>query len=269
MKKKKDKQKLKDILHVAQLAAMEAGEHALRQFTRVHVLKEKPMSTDEVTSVDVENEKRIIRVLRNNFPNHTILTEERKLPRTKKQYIWWIDPLDGSISYFFRLPYWGISIALIKGNQPLIGVLYFPQTRDLYWAIKGEGAFRNYRKISVSKTKLLEDGVIGIDYGYRGERKKGVTDVTYKIADKVKYVVTYACTTAAIVLVAEGKLAGYIHHMARRFDLAAASLLLTEAGGEISDSQGNAIDWRDKEPVNFLSSNGKIHRQIIEALKSH
>ena len=114
-----------DILHVAQLAAMEAGDHALKQFMRVHVLKEKPMTTDEVTSVDLENERRIIRILRKNFPRHTILSEERKLKDSRRGEVWWIDPLDGSISYFFGLPFWSVTVCLIHGREPKLGVIYF------------------------------------------------------------------------------------------------------------------------------------------------
>lgn len=267
MKKPVAEKKIEDILHVAQLAAMDAGEHALRQFTRVNVLKEKPMSTDEVTSVDLENEKRIVKILKENFPHHTIFTEERKLPRKKEEYIWWVDPLDGSISYFFGLPYWGVSLCLIHNNKPLVGVIYFPQTRDLYWAIKGKGAFRNYRKTAVSATHKLEDGVIGIDYGYRTEREEGVEDVTHKLIDKVKYAVTYACTVGALVLVAEGKLSGYIHHMGRLFDHAAGALLITESGGKVSDMGGKSIDWRETNPVHIVASNGKIHKKLLESLK--
>ncbi len=120
---KNRKQELQDFLHVAQLAAMEAGDNALRRFTRVHILKEKTMSTDEVTLVDIENEKRIVKIIQKNFPEHSILTEERKLPRKLKEYIWWIDPLDGSISYFFGLPYWGITLCLVHNNKPIIGVI--------------------------------------------------------------------------------------------------------------------------------------------------
>lgn len=268
MKKPPTKGKLKDILHIAQLAAMEAGDYAQRQFTRAHVLKEKPMSTDEVTSVDIECEKRIVKILKKNFPHHTVFTEERKLPKKRKEYLWWVDPLDGSISYFFGLPYWGISLALIYQGEPIVGVVYFPQTRDLYWAIKKSGAFCNYRKISVSDAHKLKDGVIGIDYGYRTEREEGVENVTLKLIDKVKYAVTYACTVGALMLVAEGKLSGYVHHMGRLFDHAAGVLIVTEAGGKASDIKGNPIDWQKTEPVHIVASNGNIHKELIHTLKA-
>jgi len=246
---------------------MEAGDFALEQFTRVHVLQEKPMSTDEVTWVDIECEKRIVKILKKNFPKDSILTEERKLPKTQKKDMWWVDPLDGSVSYFFGIPYWGISLALIQGGKPQVGVLYFPQTRDLYWAIRGGGAWRNYRKIAVSSIKKVVDGIIGIDYGYRTEREVGVLDVTRKVIDRVKYAVTYACTIGAIALVAEGKLAGYIHHMARRFDLAAGSLLVMEAGGTVSDTAGKPVDWQDTKPFHFVVTNGRIHTEFLNILK--
>lgn len=261
-------EKLGNVLRIAQLAAMEAGDFALEQFTRIHVLKEKPMTKDVVTAVDIECEKRIVKILKKNFPNHTLLSEERLLPKKLKNYSWWIDPLDGSVSYIFNLPYWGVCLALIYAGEPIVGVAYFPQTRDLYWATKGGGAFLNYKKITVSKHKRVVDGIIGIDYGYRDEREEGVKAVTQKISDEVKYLVTYACTVGAITLVGEGKLVGYIHHMARRFDLAAGALIVSEAGGKISDTQGNPIDWRDTKPVHFVCTNKKIHKELINILKS-
>jgi len=260
------KDKINDALRIAQLAAMEAGDFALEQFTRVHVLKEKPMTKDLFTSVDIECEKRIVKILKKNFPNHTLLTEERRLPQKLKNYAWWVDPLDGSVSYVFNLPYWGVSLALIYAGEPILGVSYFPQPRDLYWATKGGGAFLNYKKISVAGHKKVVDGIIGIDYGYRDEREEGVKDVTKKISDEVKYLVTYACTAASIALVAEGKLVGYVHHMARRFDCAAGALLVTEAGGRVTDTSGNPIDWRDTKPVHFTCTNRKTHKELISIL---
>ena len=266
-KKVKPKSKYEKILKVAQLAAMEAGDFALEKFTGIHVYKEKPMTKDVVTAVDIECEKRIVKILQKNFPNHTLLAEERLLPKKLKEYSWWIDSLDGSISYIFNLPYWGTCLALIHKGEPVVGVTYFPQTRDLYWAVKDKGAYRNYKEISVSKHKKLVDGVMGIDYGYRDEREKGVKEVTQKISDEVKYLVTYACTAGAIALVAEGKLAGYIHHMARRFDTAAGALLVTEAGGKVTDTKGKPIDWTKTAPVNFTCTNGEIHDELIRVLK--
>ena len=254
-------------MKVAQLAVMEAGDFALEEFTKIHTYKEKPATKDIVTAVDIECEKRIVEILRKNFPTHTLLTEERLLPKKLKSYAWWVDPLDGSISYVFNLPYWGVCVALIHRGKPILGVSYFPQTRSLYWATNGGGAFLNYKRIQVSQTPSLVDSVIGIDYGYRGERKEGVKEVTKKLSDKVKYLVTYACTAGAIALVAEGKLAGYIHHMARRFDLAAGALLVTEAGGSLSNIYGRPVDWTKTSTVHFVCTNGKIHKELIKTLK--
>jgi len=260
------KTKYDGFLRIAQLAAMEAGDYALEQFTRAHVLKEKPITRDVVTKVDIESEKRIVKILRKNFPNHTLITEERSLPRKLKKYYWWIDPLDGSISYIFGLPYWCICMALVCENKPIVGVTYFPMTRDLYWATEGGGAFLNYKRIGVSKYKKLVDGIVAIDYGYRNERVVGVREVTQKIIDEVKYTITNSCTAASVALVAEGKFIGYIHHMARRFDLAAGALMVTEAGGKVSDIRGKPIDWKDTKPVHFLCSNGIIHKELIKTL---
>lgn len=265
-KRVKSKSKYEKHLRVAQMATMEAGDFALEKFTKIHKYKEKPMTKDVVTAVDIECEKRIVRILKKNFPKHALLTEERLLPKKLKDYSWWVDPLDGSISYIFNLPYWAVSLALVHKKDIVVGVSYLPQTRELFWAVKGKGAFRNYKKIEVSKNKKLVDGVIGIDYGYRDERTEGVKDVTLVLADEVKYLVTYACTVGAINLVAEGKLVAYIHHMARRFDIASAALLVEEAGGKVSDTKGKKIDWTKTEPVHFICSNGHIHNELIRLL---
>jgi myo-inositol-1(or 4)-monophosphatase len=263
----KSRHDLEDILRITQLAVMEAGDFALEKFTRFHLQREKPITRDIVTSVDTECEKRIVKILKDNFPDHTFITEERKLPKKQKGNLWWIDPLDGSVSYIFGLPYWGVCACYIREGVPLVAVSYFPQTRSLYGAIKDHGSYLNYKKILVSTYDKLVDSVIGIDYGYLGEREPGVKSVTQKVSDKVKYLVTYACTVGAINLVAEGKLVGYIHHMARRFDLAAGALLVTEAGGKVSDINNKPIDWTDMNPVHFVCTNGKIHNELIKVLR--
>lgn len=253
---------LKDTLRIAQLAAMEAGDYALNHFTRTHVLYEKSITKDVYTSVDKASEKRIVKALQAQFPDDTIFSEERPFPRTLAERVWWVDPLDGSISYVFGLPYWGVSIGLIQHNQPMIGVVYLPTHRELYWAVKGEGAYLNYRRLHVSRRAILSESVIAIDYGYQKEREAGITSVTRKLIDHVKYALTYACTAGSLALVASGKIDGYIHHMARRFDVAAGALFISEAGGMVSDTLGNPIDWRDIEPVHVLASNGSIHAAI-------
>lgn len=260
---KQTSQAFTDILHVAQMAAMEAGDYALQQFTRVHLLHEKSASHDQVTEVDLRCERIITKILKKSFPSYAIFTEERTLPDVSGDYLWWVDPLDGTISYVFGLPYWGVAIALIYKGQPIVGVLYFPQTRDLYWAVKGGGAYRNYQRIAVSDIRSIGHGVVGIDYGYQTERKAGVLEVMTKIIDQVKYAVTYACTMAAMALVAEGKLTAYVHHMARRFDVAAGALLVTEAGGRVSDTKGKAVNWFATKPFHVLASNRKVHRQLV------
>lgn len=257
----------KKALKVAQLAAMEAGDFALEEFTKIHEYKQKPMTTDIVSAVDIESEKRIVKIIKQNFPGHTLFTEERLLPKKAKDYSWWIDPLDGSVSYRFNLPYWGVCLALIYKGEPVVAVSYFPQTRSLYSAVRDQGAFKNYKKINVSETRKLVDGIIGIDYGYRNERREGVKDVTFKLSDEVQYLVTYACTAAAIALVAEGKLISYIHHNGRRFDHAAGALLVKEAGGEVTNTKGKKINWKNTDPINFVCSNGKVHEELIRLLK--
>lgn len=263
---KNRKQELQDFLHIAQLATKEAGNNALKRFKQVRSLKVKPGSTDVVTPVDIENERKIVNILRKAFPKHTILSEEQKLAKEWDEFIWWVDPLDGTTSYFFGLPSWGVSVALVHKNQLLVGVMYMPFFEDLYWATENGGAYQNGKKIGVSDITTLKDGLVAINYGYRREMKSGVTRVTLKLADKVSYPLTYRSPVWAQVLVAEGKLTAHIHHMARRFDHAAGALLVSEAGGKVSDIKGKPINWRETKPVHIITSNGRIHSKIISLL---
>ena len=169
---------LDDTLRIAKEAAHKAGKNALRYFGRKQTLKRKTGSKDELTRVDIENNSLIVRLLRKNFPDHSILSEEAQPPLKIKKYFWLVDPLDGTISYSFGLPYWGVAISLIYDNDPILGVIYLPVLDKLYWAVKGKGAYVNGMRLTVSDISSLAKGVIAIDYGYATERETGVEEIT-------------------------------------------------------------------------------------------
>lgn len=252
-------------LKVAKQASLEAGKVALRYYGKQHKLVIKTDSSDFVTQADLEVEKVVVGIIIKNFPAHNVISEEKVRINHKSSLTWAIDPIDGTISYVSKMPFFAVSIGLLENNQPIVGVIYHITEQDLYWAEKGQGAFLNGKKISVSKTQKLEDAVIGLGIGTMTKRRAKLNDYFFPLLSKVRYIYMLGGGAVTMALLAKGSLDA-IPNRAWIWDQAAAGIIITEAGGKISDRFGNQVDW-SANYTEFIASNGLIHEQILEALE--
>lgn len=253
------------MLELAKNAAIEAGRMALKLRKGTLSLSVKSNQSDITTKADVEAEKIILSAIKKRYPDHSILTEESEGTKSKSEFTWVIDPIDGTIPYFSGLPIFGVSVGLLRNNAPFLGVVNLPVLGKCYSAQKGKGAFVNKKKISVSKTRSLEKGVIGFEFGYAGEREKEILPKLSKLVDKVRYTPVFACTSAALCFVAQGSLDAYFHTV-YPWDFVAGVAIVEEAGGKVTDHLGKKIDWT-KEWIDLLASNGRIHKEMLPFLQ--
>ncbi len=255
-----------DFLKIAKQAALEAGEIITKYFGKEHQYKFKNKDqSDFATQADLRAEEKIVKILTQNFPEHNIIAEEGNKINKGSEYTWVIDPLDGSISFTYGMPYYGVSIGLIKDGKPILGVVYHIKFNELYWAIQGGGAYLNGKLIHVStKEKLNEAGVV-LDTGHRQKRQLKIDLYVTPLITKVGY--AYSLGSAVIVLgmIASGILAGTVNQ-AWIWDFAAGTVIVREAGGRVTDFEGKEPDW-SKERLNIVASNGLIHNQLLEILK--
>lgn len=254
-----------DFLKVAKQAALEAGKVILKYYGEDHKLIIKTDRTDFVTRADLEAEKVIVEIIRKSFPSHNIIAEEKVRIDNKSVFTWAIDPIDGTISFASKMPFFAVSIGLLENNKPIVGVIYHVELKDLYWAEKDKGAYLNGKKISVSKIDKLENAVIGLGIGTITRRRDKLKDYFFPLLNKVRYVYMLNGGAVSMALVAKGSLDA-LPNRAWIWDQAAAGIIIAEAGGKVTDRLGNPVDW-SADRAEFIASNGLIHDEILEALK--
>ncbi len=252
-------------LKVAKQAALEAGRilsELPSELTKLSVKNED--NSDLVSNVDVEVEKLIIKILTDHFPDHNIIAEEGDRVRNGSLYTWVIDPLDGTFSFMRNIPYFSVSIGLLKDNKPIMGVINHVSLHNLYWAEEGNGAYLNGKKIYVSKVDSLDQSGGVLDLGHMQKRKSKIDLYVNPLIAKIGYVYSLGGAAAILSMVAQGVLDLDVNQ-AWLWDFVAGTVIVREAGGKVTDFSGNEPDWT-KERLDIVASNGLIHEQILEAL---
>ncbi|OGE26391.1 hypothetical protein A3C26_01520 [Candidatus Daviesbacteria bacterium RIFCSPHIGHO2_02_FULL_39_12] len=252
-------------LKVAKQAAIQAGKVISDLYGKEHKLMFKTDNSNFATQADLEAEKIIVKIISEHFPSHNIIAEEKVRIDQKSPFTWAIDPIDGTISFASKMPFFAVSIGLLENNQPIIGVIYDVDRRDLYWAQKGQGAYLNGKKISVSKTTKLADAVIGLGIGSMERRRDKLEEYFFPLLEKIRYIYMLGGGAVTMAFLAKGSLDA-VPNQAWIWDQAAAGIIITEAGGMVSDRFGNPVDW-STDYTEFIASNGLIHEQILEALR--
>lgn len=252
-------------LKVAKEAALKAGKVIMELYGKKYKTATKSDKSDLVTEADLASEKVIVDILTKNFPSHNIISEEKVRIDNKSEYTWAIDPVDGTVSFASNMPFFAVSIGLLKDNEPIVGVIYHVSQKDLYWAQKGQGAFLNGQRIFVSKTSKLEKAVIGLGIGTVTRRREKLEDYFFPLLDKTLYIYSLGGGAVSMAYVARGFLDA-MPNAAWIWDQAAAGVIIPEAGGQVSDRFGNPIDW-SKDRTEFICSNGLIHDEVLKALK--
>ena len=278
---------LDEIYQTALDAAIKASELVLQYWPNPlnpHFDKNKVMEIFEkntgtgnyATIADTESEDLIIKMIQENpsLKNHTILAEESGGNKTQSPYLWIIDPIDGTQNFRNGMTDFGISIGIVYNNEPLVGLIAMPALGHILSAKKGEGAtlLSIERKQLLDVTKIeysepLDKSLVAYDLGYenRAEQMKNSAE---KIADKVAYTLVYASSSAANYRLALGYVGSYFHMTPTKYDIAAAAVIIKEAGGVVTDMAGNQIDWNASKVSYLGARNSSLHQQLLALLNS-
>ena len=219
-----------------------------------------------VTQVDTRSERAIMKYLGNRFPGHAFLAEESGSSARVSEYLWIIDPLDGTTNYAHGYRSYCVSIALSVRGTVELGVVYDPNLDELFAAVRGRGARLNGRKISVSPASSLSKSLLatGFPYDVR-ESKNNNLDHFSNFALKSQAVRRAGSAALDLCHTACGRFDGYWELKLGPWDVAAGSLMVVEAGGRVSDFKGGRFDIYMRE---LLASNGRIHRQMLDVLNA-
>jgi myo-inositol-1(or 4)-monophosphatase len=237
-----------DALAIARSATGKAG---LIIAEHLHLTKEIAFKGrgNIVTEVDCLSEQAIIEPLRTEFPHHGIISEESPETLGSEPYIWIIDPLDGTTNYAAGIPMISISMALVSGGVPLLGIVMDPVRGEIFEAVRGRGATLNGEPITTSQVCGLEDSVIGLDLGYDPVKRGQMLDLAGSIHSDVQAIRMLGSAVLGLAYIAAGRLNLYCHRGLNSWDLAAGTLLEREAGGTVVDWAGEPITMGDSGVV--------------------
>jgi len=256
------------MVNIAVRAARRAGELMIRQLNQLETLEVTEKNRNEyVTEVDYRAEEAIIEVIKDYYPEHSILAEERG-QQGSHEYQWIIDPLDGTTNFIHGFPVFSISIAVTYNGQLEHGVVYDPLRQEVFSASRGQGAQLDGRKIRVSRSVSMQHSLIATGFPYR----KNMEHLDDYLA-MLKSVITASSGirrpgSAALDLcyVASGRVDGFWEVGLNIWDIAAGALLIKEAGGRISDFHG-----RDEylQSGDVVAGSPKIYAALSKLLAPH
>ena len=249
---------------IAIKVARQAGKELKKLFLNGNYTVTNKSKHEIVTTADKLAEKIILKEIKKNFPTHQILSEESGLTKNKSDFVWIVDPLDGTTNFSLHNPLFAVSIALTYKNEPILGVVYVPMMNDIYFAIKNNGAYLNNQKLTVSKTNKLENSITTYCHGKKLSEVKLANKIYNQLKLKGKDCRHLGTAAIELAMVARGLTEAFVIPGAMSWDVAAGALLVREAGGLVTDFNSN--DWNSKSK-NILASNRKIDQEFLKIIK--
>jgi len=261
--KKRRRKSMERIREVALQAVKAAGVLLKQRFGEEQIIHFKG-EIDIVTEMDQKSEALIRETILREFPDHSILGEEKGWHEGRAQYRWIIDPLDGTTNYAHGFPFFAVAVAVEKGGEIIYGIVYDPLREELFEAERGGGAFLNGRRIHVSDVKELTKALLATGFPY-DIRKGGEDNIVHfvnflKVAQAVRRPGS-ACLD--LCYVANGRFDGFWEPKLHPWDMAAGSVIVQEAGGTITDFRGGRFNVYSQEVV---ASNGLLHEAMLQII---
>ncbi len=243
------------MIDLAVEAARKAGEVHKKHFNRLESIESKG-KFELVTKADTESEKVIVDALKDS--GYNVLGEEFGFTDNKSDYCWVIDPLDGTTNFAHNIPWFCVSIGLLRGNEPVGAVIFDSIHNELLTAEKGKGASMNDRKLEI-RSSSPESAVVGTDWGY--EKRSELMPYVEKVIEKVKYLRIMGSAAKGLADVAMNRSQSYFHRAIKPWDMAAGCLIIREAGGVVTALDGS--EW-DMKCGTILAAGKQLHKQMLE-----
>jgi len=219
---------------------------------------------DWVTEVDKESERAILKVLRKEFPGHSIKAEESAPAEAAQSRQWLIDPLDGTVNYMHRFPMFCVSIGFVERGKLEVGVVYDPIREELFTARRGQGAFLNGRRIRVTSCSSFDESLLATGFPFRAKDKMDLYIGSFrKVFLKTGSIRRAGSAALDLAYVACGRMDGFWEMALQPWDMAAGALLIQEAGGRVTDFFGRR---EFLEQGHVLAGNRPIHRKLLRLL---
>lgn len=226
---------------------------------------ERKRNAGIVTEADKLSEAYLMRTILKKFPNSSIITEESGEFLKESDLCWVLDPLDGTTNYAHGFPWFCVSIGLLKEGKPQAGVIWNPISKELFSGEKGQGATLNGKRIRVSKTKEIRDSLLGTGFYYtKGVELKEEMEIFTRMNEFALGVRRPGSAALDMAYVACGRYEAFWERRLSPWDVAAGFVLVSEAGGTVSNYQGAPTTIFDRE---VIASNGFIHKRITKIIR--
>ena len=231
---------------------------------KIKSFKSKGEISNLVTQTDIEADKLISTKIKETFPEHNIISEELGSNNLHSDYTWYIDPIDGTNNFVHNYPSFAVSIGIFYKDNPFAGVVYDIPNSEKYYALKNQGSFCNDSQISVSKTKQFKEGLFVTGFIPYDER---YIDKNLHIIKNINLnshgVRRLGAASLDMCHVAKGVLEGFWEYNLQPWDTAAGNIIVTEAGGTVSDDKNKNFNF-DKC---IIASNGKVHNELVDIIQ--
>jgi myo-inositol-1(or 4)-monophosphatase len=256
------------LLKVMSDAARKAARGLNRDFgelAELQVARKAP--ADFVSAADLKAEQTIFEALEKARPGYSFLGEERGLIEgSDKTHTWIVDPLDGTTNFLHAIPHFAINIALQRDGVVVAAVTYNPISNELFWAEKGKGCYVNDKRLRVAARTRMDESVIatGIPFLGHGQHARFLKEL-HQISARVAGVRRFGSAALDLAYVAAGRYDGYWERDLKSWDLAAGLLLVTEAGGKVTDADGGE-DMLTAGSI--CAGNLDIHPLLLDKLRT-
>ncbi|WP_448532175.1 inositol monophosphatase family protein [Pseudothermotoga sp.] len=246
-----------DRLDFAIKLARRVGFYLLQHWGNALNVKEKSSFQDIVSDCDKHAQQMIVSEIEKHFPKEAILAEEDRFETGQR--LWIVDPIDGTMNFVHGLPSFAIGIAYSEGGNVLVGVVHDPVLNETFYAVAGEGAYKNGERINVSSNTMLKESIgnVGFYVGFTGH-------FINAIEKHVRRMRMVGSAVLAASYVACGRFDFFVAKRANPWDVAPVLLIVPEANGCVSDLQGRPAHLSSGE---YLFSNGKVHSEVLEIIK--
>jgi len=264
------------VINVAVTAARAAGTVISRSIDDLEKIEVNQKGLHDVVSeIDLMAEREIIEVIHNNYPSNRIQSEEREQeinpapdskPQDETDYLWIIDPLDGTLNFIHGHPYCAVSIAVQVDGETRHAVIYDPFRNELFTASKGSGAHLDGRRIRVSKNTKLSDSLVVTGFPYREAKDTKPWLKSFAAAlPRVQSIHRTGASTLDLAYLACGRYDGFWEMGLKKWDIAAGALIVREAGGLVTDLTGSTDEFATGD---LVAGTPHVHEKLLHIIKN-
>ncbi len=247
----------------------EAGAILMKHFGKIRKVRQKEHPSSVVCEADLASEKHILEAIRAKFPDHGIIAEESGYIAAKSDFTWVVDPLDGTSNFVAGLPWFGAQLGVLENTRPIFTAMYLPVERTLYYAEAGGGTFRNGKRLRLLGEKDLSKVLCA--FGFDATAGKAQVRRNAELLMRVAGGVRNTRATNSLIdfcYTLEGWFGACINLNCKIWDIVPISLMLPEAGGVITDLQGNEIEYELNENATqrsyqVLGAGKALHAQLL------